>query len=418
MTLIRKPLGTLDILPEEVIRRRYIENSVRKIFELFNYSEIRTPTFEKTELFKRGIGDDTDVVSKEMYSFHNSEFTLKPEMTAPVIRAYIDNSLYNCGGIQKLYYISNMFRHERPQAGRYREFTQFGAEAIGSNFFTVDAELIGLCVNILDYFGIKNVNIKINTIGTLSERSLYIEELKSYLSKYKNDLSETSRIRLEKNPLRILDTKNTKEKEILENAPVLYNYLQSETKHHFENVLNALEKLNIRYFIDYSLVRGFDYYTSTTFEIVSEELGAQNAILGGGRYDNLTEILGGKATPAIGFACGLERLMIVLNKNNFLFSDEDNLAVYISPIGKEAIDKSLNILFKLRQHYIKCDMDFLNRSLKSQLKEANKLNAHYVLIIGDEELLNGTVKIRDMKLNNETEVKIDDIINNPNSILK
>lgn len=418
MNILKKPAGTLDVLPEDAIKRKFLEERIKNTFSLYNYSEIRTPSFEKTELFRRGIGDETDVVSKEMYSFKNDEFTLKPEMTAPVIRAYIENSLFNRSGIQKLYYIANMYRHERPQSGRFREFTQFGAEAIGSSDYSIDTEMIALSVKIIESLNISNISTKINTIGTPGERSRYLSELRNYLSKYINDLSETSKSRLEKNPLRILDTKNPDEIRILESAPILYDFLNKETKEHFSKVLSGLEDLKIKCNADYRLVRGFDYYTSTTFEVVSDDLGAQNAILGGGRYDNLVEQLGGKPAPAIGFACGFERLMMILEKNRFKYPDTENIKVYISPIGEHAIKESLKLLFRFRESGIKSDMDFLSRSLKSQLKEANKFGAEYVLIIGTEELGKNIIKVKKMYENTETEYKFNDLMNKPNLLFQ
>ncbi|HPS66100.1 MAG TPA: histidine--tRNA ligase, partial [Ignavibacteria bacterium] len=268
--MIKKPAGTLDFLPTDVNRRNFVLKNVRDIFSLFNYREIQTPAFEKTELFRRGIGEETDIVSKEMYVFNNDEFTLKPEMTAPVIRAYIENSMFNLPGMQKLYYISNMFRHERPQAGRYREFTQFGAEAIGSDSILIDVEMISLSIRILEKFGLKKVYTKINTIGTPAERKTYLESLKNYLTDFSGSLSETSKIRLQKNPLRILDTKDEKEIKILENAPLLYDYLNDDSRKKFDKVTDLLGKSGINYVVDHRLVRGFDYYTSTTFEVISD----------------------------------------------------------------------------------------------------------------------------------------------------
>ena len=418
MNILKKPAGTLDILPEDAVKRKFLEDRIKSIFDLYNYSEIRTPSFEKTELFKRGIGDETDVVSKEMYSFKDDEFTLKPEMTAPVIRAFIENSLYNRSGIQKLYYIANMYRHERPQSGRYREFTQFGAEAIGSNDYSIDIEMIALSVKIIESFNVENISTKINTIGTPDERGRYISELKNYLSNYINDLSETGKSRLEKNPLRILDTKNPGEMKILESAPVLYDFLNKETKEHFNNVLSGLDDLKIKCSPDYRLVRGFDYYTSTTFEVISDELGAQNAILGGGRYDNLVEQLGGKPAPAIGFACGLERLMMILEKNKYKYPKEVKIKIYIAPIGENALKESLKLLLRLRESGIKSDMDFLSRSLKAQLKEANKFGAEYVLIIGPDELEKGIIKVKKMDECVETEFKFNDIMNKSNLLFQ
>ncbi len=409
MNIIRKPQGTLDILPEDSIKRIFIEDEVRRIFSNYNYKEIRTPTFEKTELFKRGIGEETDIVSKEMYSFHNDEFTLKPEMTAPVIRAYIENSLYNTSGIQKLFYISNMYRHERPQAGRYREFSQFGAEAIGSSDFYIDAEMISLGINILNNFGLTNLKIKINTIGNLDERKLYLEELKKYLSKHLNNLSETSKKRLDINPLRILDTKDKKEIEILDDSPILYDYLSDETKNHFQNVCKTLEKININFEVDFRLVRGFDYYTSTTFEIISDDLGSQNAVFGGGRYDRLVEQLGGKQTPAIGFACGIERLMIILAKRNYDYPKQYGVDICFVSLGNEARDFSFKAVDVLRKSDIICETDYLNRSIKAQMKEANKLNSKYVIIIGESELSSGKCIIKRMSDGEEKEIPLETI---------
>lgn len=398
---IQRPKGTLDFLPKDSIKRLFIEEKLRKIASIFNYKEIRTPSFEKTELFKRGIGEETDVVSKEMYSFKDDEFTLKPEMTAPVIRAYIENNLQNESPIQKLYYISNMYRHERPQAGRFREFSQFGVEAIGSNDYLVDAELISLGAKMLGEFGIGNIIFKINTIGATEERARFLDDLKKYLMQYKDKLSGDSIKRLELNPLRILDTKDENEIEILKNSPVLYDYLNSETKTHFDNVLNVLKELEIKYEIDYRLVRGFDYYTSTTFEVLSNDLGAQNAIFGGGRYDNLIEQLGGKPAPAIGFACGLERLSMILERNNYMFPENDKVNYYFVTIGTEAKIFSLDLMKKLRNKDIVCETDFLNRSVKAQMKEANKIGAKYVIVIGENEMKEKRFKVKNMKESTE-----------------
>lgn len=404
--LFKKPTGTLDILPEECTKRRHIEYELINFFSLYNYKEIRTPTFEKTELFKRGIGDYTDVVSKEMYSFHNDEFTLKPEMTAPVIRAYLENNLYNKSGIVKLFYISNMYRHERPQAGRYREFSQFGAEAIGSDSYLIDAEMISLAVKILERFGLKNIKTKINTIGSPEEREKFLERLKNYLRKHLDSLTEISKNRLDKNPLRILDTKDKTEIEILKSAPRLYDYLNDNTKQHFEKLINLLDKLSIKYEVDYNLVRGFDYYTSTTFEIVSEELGSQNAVIGGGRYDNLVVELGGNHTPAIGFACGIERLMLLMEKANYEYPTENPLNLYIVTFGKNAKEFALKTIINLREKNIKCDTDFLNKSIKAQMKEANKMNAEFTIVIGDNELNTGSAFIKRMDDGKEFKINL------------
>ncbi|MBK8550978.1 MAG: histidine--tRNA ligase [Ignavibacteria bacterium] len=402
--LIQKPKGTYDLLPEKAFQRTFIENKLRDIFSKYNYSEIRTPTFEKTALFKRGIGEETDIVSKEMYTFNEDEFTLKPEMTASVVRSYLENSLYNESPVQKLFYISNMFRRERPQAGRFREFSQFGAEVIGSSDYLIDVEMIMLGDHILKAFGINNSVVKINTIGTLDERQAYLIEFKNYLSKYLNDLSKDSRIRFDKNPLRILDTKDKGDIEILRDAPVLYSYLRDETKILFENVLTSLKSLNINYEVDYKLVRGLDYYTHTTFEFIAEGLGSQNTVIGGGRYDVLVEQLGGKPAPAIGFAAGTERLMMVLEANKYEYPEEEGIKLYIATIGEDSKFYAIKLLNKLRASGIKSETDFLNRSIKSQMREANKLNAEYVIVIGEEEMKNKSGKLKRMADGNEIEI--------------
>jgi histidyl-tRNA synthetase len=400
---IQRPKGTQDLLPKESAKRIHIEEKLRKIASIYNYKEIRTPTFENTALFKRSIGEETDVVSKEMYSFKNDEFTLKPEMTAPVIRAFIENNLQHESPLQKLFYISNMYRHERPQAGRFREFSQFGVEAIGSNDYLVDAELISLGAKMLNEFGIKNIVFKINTIGSTEERTKFLHDLKKYLQDFRNKLSNDSQKRLEINPLRILDTKIDYEIDILKNSPVLYDYLDSDTKSHFDDVLNALKSIGIKYEIDYRLVRGFDYYTSTTFEVLSEDLGAQNAIFGGGRYDNLVEQLGGKPTPAIGFACGLERLSMILEKNKYEFSVKENIKYYFVTIGNDSKLFSLKLMEDIRKKGIICETDFLNRSVKAQMKEANKIKAENVIVIGENEIVEKKFKVKNMTDSSETD---------------
>lgn len=413
--LIQRPKGTYDILPGKSFQRTYLEKKIRNIFSKFNYDEIRTPTFEKTALFKRGIGEETDIVSKEMYSFNDNEFTLKPEMTAPVVRSYLENSLFNNSPITKLFYISNMFRRERPQAGRFREFSQFGAEAIGSADYSVDVEMILLADLILKSFDINNSLLKINSIGTLKERETYVILLKNFLSKYLNELSKDSQRRFEKNPLRILDTKDEKDMEILKDAPLLYEYLNEDTKKYFENILTVLKELGIKFEIDYKLVRGFDYYTSTTFEFISDSIGAQNSLIGGGRYDLLIEQLGGKPTPAIGFAAGMERLQMVLEANKYNFPKEENIKLYIVTIGEDSKKYSLKLINDLRLSGIKCETDFLSRSVKSQMKEANKLNSEYVLVLGEEEIKNNSGKLK--KMSEGVELEISDFQNLKNYLI-
>ncbi|HQY20000.1 MAG TPA: histidine--tRNA ligase [Ignavibacteria bacterium] len=402
--LIQKPKGTYDLLPEKARQRYFLETKVRENFEIYNFSEIRTPTFEKTELFKRGIGEETDIVSKEMYTFKNDEFTLKPEMTAPVIRAYIENNLNNESPLQKLFYITNMFRRERPQAGRFREFSQFGAESIGSNDPYCDAEMIILADSIIRSFGIDDSIIKLNTIGTAAERDVFFVEFKNYLSNYLNELSPDSQRRFVINPLRILDTKNPGDLKILKDAPVLYNFLNDETKGNFEKILDILTVNGIEFETDNRLVRGFDYYTSTTFEFISDALGAQNALLGGGRYDLLIQQLGGKPTPAIGFAAGIERLLMIMESKELLPDNNDELKLFIVSMGEESKKFSFKMLENLRNIGVKCETDFLNRSVKSQMKEANRSKAEFVIVIGDEEIKSNSVKLKKMSDGSEVTV--------------
>jgi len=402
----QKPKGTYDILPDDSAKRNFLYQKIRTVCNNFNYSEILTPAFEKTELFRRGIGETSDIVSKEMYSFNNDEFTLRPELTAGVIRAYLENNLYNISPITKLFYIANMFRRERPQAGRFSEFWQFGIELIGSNDVHSDAEVICLGVQLLNEFGLLNVTTKINSIGSPAERSKYLEILKQYLISYKSDLSEISLIRLEKNPLRILDTKDSRELEILSSAPVLYDYLSTDTKRRFEKLLAILDNLNVRFETDYRLVRGFDYYTDTALEIHSGELGAQNSVLGGGRYNNLIEQFGGKPTPAIGFGLGIERLLIMIGKSNYKFSQKNNPDLYIGYTDETAQNFAFGIAIKLRISGLKVEIDFLNRSVKSQLKEANRLNVTFSIVIGENEINSGFVELKNMHDGKSLKIKL------------
>lgn len=407
---IQKPRGTYDIIPSEINKRRYVEDTARKIFSFFNFNEIRTPTFENTNLFKRGIGEETDIVSKEMYSFNEGEFTLKPEMTASVIRSYLENSLFNESPLQKLFYISNMFRAERPQKGRYREFSQFGAEAIGSADYTIDVEVITLADSILKALGLAEYTIKLNTLGTSEERKVYLAKLKEYFKGFESSLSETSKVRLGKNPLRILDTKNPEEIKLLTDSPVLYDYLTDETKAHFQNILSSLDSLKIKYEVDHKLVRGLDYYTNTAFEFISNELGAQSAILGGGRYDVLVEMLGGKPTPAIGFAAGIERILILLEEKEKagkqVFPAESRLNLYVVNAGLNEKSKIQNLLLDLRAAGIKCDSDFLSRSVKAQMKEANKLNSEFTVVLGENEIASQKVRLKRMSDGKEIETEL------------
>ncbi|MEN3037734.1 MAG: histidine--tRNA ligase [Candidatus Kryptonium sp.] len=410
---IKNVRGTKDILPDESYKWWDVEQKVRRIFEVYNYREIRTPIFEETELFERGIGELTDIVSKEMYTFVDkggTSLTLKPEMTASVMRAYLQYEINKQTPLFKVYYISPMFRQERPQAGRLRQFHQIGAEAIGSANPEVDAEIIYLVINILESFGIKNYNLKINSVGCQVCRPTYKEVLKRYFEKFQDELSEDSKKRLQKNPLRILDSKDERDKSIAKDAPLIYNYLCSNCKEHFENLQDYLNFLGVKYENEPHLVRGLDYYTKTAFEITSPDLGSQDAIAGGGRYDLLSKDLGGPEIPGVGFALGVERLMLILEKNNYNFNEISKPFVYIACIGAEAQKIALKVTFALRQNMIPCEVELLGRSLKSQMKEADRQKAQYVVIIGETEIERGKGLVRNMLDGKQTEVELDKIL--------
>jgi len=410
----RKPKGTKDILPKDMHKWHYVEKTIREVMSLFNFTEIRTPTFEYTDLFNRGVGSQTDIVGKEMYTFDDKggdSMTLRPEGTAPVVRAYNENSMGADSPVHKLYYMTNMFRYERPQAGRYREHTQFGAEIIGSDSLTTDVELISLAKEVYNRCGITNFKVKINSIGKPDERKNYVNLLREFLQKHINKLSEDSKKRLEGNTLRILDSKNESDKEITNSAPKILDNLGKESKDRFEKVLSGLTELGINYEVDFRLVRGLDYYTDTTFEFVSEELGAQDAIGGGGRYDGLVELLGGKPSPGVGFGSGIERVIIVAEKNGFKFPEATPPKVYFITLNDEARDKSLSLANDLRKKNISCECDLLARSMKAQMREANKMMAEYVYIIGEEEIQKNKGMLKKMSDGTQEEIEFDLLVN-------
>lgn len=407
----KRPRGTKDILPGETYKWQLVERKVREVMSLFNYSEIRTPTFEHTELFKRGIGSSTDIVSKEMYTFKDKggdSLTLRPEGTAPVVRAFLENSLYASSPVHKLYYIANMFRHEKPQAGRYREHTQFGAEIIGTDSVYSDVELILLAGEIYRNFGI-NYNLKINSIGELDERKKYVSELKNYLSEYSGDLSEDSKKRLESNPLRILDSKDERDIAITENAPKIYDFLSSSSKYRFEKVLDELSSNNIAYEVDFRLVRGLDYYCHTTFEFISSLLGAQSSIGGGGRYDRLFMELGNKQLAGAGFGSGMERVIEAAEKSGYNFGDMKHPLIYFATIGDDASATAFRIMNELRKKGIASETDYMKRSLKSQLRDAGKLKVSYVFIIGEDEIKKGQGILKDMNTGSQKQIPFENL---------
>jgi histidyl-tRNA synthetase len=405
--------GTRDILPSKVRTWQFLEDSARAVFESYNYAEIRTPIFEQTELFTRSIGEDTDIVGKEMYTFTDKgerSITLRPEETAPVVRAIIENNLLGQNDFLKLYYLGPMFRYERPQAGRSRQFSQAGVEVLGSSDPLIDAEVIELGLRYLIQIGLKELEVDINSVGCKKCRPKYKDELKKYLKGRARDLCETCQKRLEGNTLRVLDCKEPKCQKAIEGAPSSIEYLCKECGDHFDKVKTYLNEYDIRFKLNKRLVRGLDYYTKTTFEIISRSLGAQNAVCGGGRYDTLVEELGGRATPAMGFAIGIDRLVIVMEEQKVKVSEGERLQVYVVTLGDAAREKGLEVLRNLRNMGIKSDMDYMGRSLNSQLKAADKYRAQFAIIIGDDELKNGLAIIKSMDNKTQEKVKFEEVL--------
>ena len=418
--MIKAVTGTKDILPADIPRWKHLEKTVERVLSNFNYKEIRTPIFEETAIFARGIGEETDIVGKEMYTFtdrSDTSLTLKPEMTAAVVRAYNEHSLGAQQPLIKLFYISPMFRQERPQAGRFRQFHQFGAEAIGSKSPLLDAEMIQMSYEILKSLGLKNLTVKINSLGTPETREKYKKLLKEFLEDKKQKLSEDSRRRFETNILRIFDSKVESDQKIIKDAPKLIDNLDEESREDFEIVKYQLKKSNIPFQIDSALVRGLDYYTKLTFEIDSESVGSQAALCGGGRYDLLIETLGGKPTPAIGFAAGIERILLACENEKSFVVPDPAIDIYIVRIDNELESVVSELAGKLRKENLSVDFDYLQRSVKAQMREANKMNAKYVLFIGGDEYKDGMMKIKNMFVGTEEIIALSEF-NKLNSKLK
>lgn len=410
--MIKAITGTKDILPSEINKWRYLEELVRNEFSKFGYKEIRTPIFEETALFARGIGEATDIVSKEMYTFidrSETSITLKPEMTACVVRAFLEHSLGKQQVLNKLFYISPMFRQERPQAGRFRQFHQFGAEAIGSTDPALDAEMIIMSYDILRELGLKDLTIKINSLGVPKSREKYKKILREFLLGRIEELSEESKKRVETNILRVLDSKDERDIKVVENAPMLIEHLDDESLEHFEKVKQLLLAAGISFEIDSKLVRGLDYYTHTTFEVLSGSVGAQSALLGGGRYDNLISELGGKPTPGVGFAAGIERILLACENENCLNLPEEKIDAYFVAIDKELSHKVYELALLFRRKGLSIEIDYASRSVKAQMREANKLNAKFVVFIGGEEFENDKVRIKNMSTGDEQTVPITNV---------
>ncbi|MGB9608542.1 MAG: histidine--tRNA ligase [bacterium] len=399
------PRGTKDILPPESAIWQYIENLFRQTAETFGYREIRTPTFEDVGLFARGIGEDTDIVSKEMYVFQDKggrTLALRPEGTASVVRAYIEHGLYINQPFAKFYYITSLFRYERPQAGRFREHHQLGVEAIGSKSPYLDAEVIYLAHRFLELLGIKEKELHLNSVGCPLCRPRYLERLKEYLAPHKKELCEDCQRRLEHNPLRVLDCKRETCQSITSQVPPIYDFLCPDCASHFNKLQELLTSLDIAFKLNPRLVRGLDYYTKTAFEIISTKLGAQNSVCGGGRYDGLVEELGGPSVPAVGMGMGLERILIALGED--LPNIKDHIYVFLALEDGTLKDRAFPLLMQLREKGLKADMDYLDRSLKSQLRQADRLKAKFVLILKNQ----GGVVLRDMEKGIQKEMSIEE----------
>ena len=409
--------GTKDLLPVDTARWREFEAVIHETMNQWGFGEIRTPIFEKTELFSRSVGEESDIVSKQMYTFNDqsdTSLTLRPELTAPTMRSYIQHNMAREGALTKLYYMDTLFRQERPQAGRLRQFNQFGAEAIGSPHPEQDAEVIALVCTILNKLGVANLTVLVNTVGSSDSRERYRSELVNFLTPLKNELSETSQNRLKSNPLRILDTKNKKEVALLSDAPNILNSLNSEDLVHFEKVQGFLNELGIAHECSNKLVRGLDYYTRTTFEITSPDVGAQNALCGGGRYDELIEQLGGRSTPAVGFAAGIERIMLALGEKQD--KAPEKVIIYIVTASDSAVDSLFRLVNELRQNGISTSFDTLRRSVKAQMREANRLAATHAVIVGEEEIADSSAKVKNFKTGEQISISMSDLVSHLKSL--
>ncbi len=411
---IQAPKGTRDVLPSESYKWQYIEEEIRKLCRSYGVHELRTPVIEHTELFARGVGDTTDIVQKEMYTFKDKgdrSITLKPEGTAGMARAFLENRLFNEAMPQKMYYLNApVFRYEKPQAGRLREHHQFGVEFFGSPSYETDAEVIILALTLLKRLGIGELSLRINSIGDSNCRKDYNKALYEYLKNNIDDMCPTCKSRLERNPMRILDCKEERCKEICKGAPRTLDYLCDSCKAHFEGLKRCLDIAGVDYVVDPDIVRGLDYYTGTVFEIVSNRIGAQGTVCGGGRYNDLIEQLGGQPTPAVGFGLGLERLLLVMENNHAFIPQPAPVKVYFAAMGSEARLVAFNIVRQLRDHEIYAEFDHMDRSMKAQFKYANKLGAEYTAVIGEDELNQGIAKVKSMKDGIETSIALSEIV--------
>lgn len=419
---LQKPKGTQDILPADSAKWQYVENVARETFKKYNYGEIRTPMFEHYEVISRSVGDTTDIVTKEMYDFHDKgdrHITLRPEGTAPVVRSYVENKLF-APEVQKpvkVYYIGSMFRYERPQAGRLREFHQLGVECFGSKNPATDVETIAMVYQLFNTLGIKDVTLHLNSLGNTESRLAYRQALIDYLIPMRESLSKDSQRRLDENPLRVLDSKEKEDKLAVENAPSILDYLDEESQAHFDEVRTMLESLNIPYVIDTNMVRGLDYYNHTIFEFITTIDKSELTICAGGRYDSLVEYFGGPETAGFGFGLGLERLLLVLDKQGITLPVEEGLDVYIAVLGSEANGKALELAQAIRHQGFKAERDYLGRKIKAQFKSADAFKTKTVITLGESELESGQVSVKNNTTREEVTVSFEELTENFAAVL-
>lgn len=413
MAKFQRNKGMQDILPKDISKWKYVEKTLIEVAQLYGFKEIRVPTMEFTEVFTGSVGESSDIVQKEMYTLEDMgrrSLTLRPEFTAGVVRSVIENGLLNEGLPLKLSYIGSCFRQEKPQAGRLREFHQFGVESFGSNDPSADAEIIALAKDVLQMLGLEKIRLLINSIGCPECRPKYLEELKKYFYTYKDQLDGDSLKRIDTNPMRILDSKVPSTMEIVKDAPKSVDFLCDDCKVHFDGVKNRLSLLNIDYTIAPKLVRGLDYYTNTVFEFVSDDIGSQSSVAGGGRYNPLVERMGGKPTPGLGFGMGIERLIMAMDAVGADVPEEKRCEIFVASVGDIASKKALQLSHKLREEGFYAEYDMMSRGLKAQMKYANKIGAHYCVVLGEDELIKGVGKIRNMDSGKEVEIPLGDAL--------
>ncbi|HFI0213391.1 TPA: histidine--tRNA ligase [Streptococcus suis] len=420
---LQKPKGTQDLLPQDTAKWQYVENFTRSIFKQYNYAEIRTPIFEHYEVISRSVGDTTDIVTKEMYDFYDKgdrHITLRPEGTAPVVRSYVENKLF-APEVQKpakFYYMGPMFRYERPQAGRLRQFHQIGVECFGSSNPATDVETIAMAYHFFEELGIQNIRLHLNSLGNPESRATYRQALIDYLTPLKEQLSKDSQRRLEENPLRVLDSKEKEDKVAVENAPSILDYLDEESTAHFEAVKTMLDSLGIAYTIDTNMVRGLDYYNHTIFEFMTEVGSNDLTICAGGRYDGLVSYFGGPETPAFGFGMGVERLILVLEKQGIELPLDTQLDVYIAVLGQEANGGALELVQAIRKQGFRAERDYLDRKLKAQFKSADVFRAKTIITLGGSEIETGQVVVKNNQTRSQVETSLETLKSDFASILE